>query len=568
MASTRRSNTGKIVAASLGGLVALAGAAYVAGYSIAGENLPANTTISGVPVGGVDHDRAVEKLRAGLAGKVDAPVTLTDGTTKAIVKPAEAGLGVDYEASIAKAGAGKSWDPTHIWQVLRGGSELEPVLSVDQAKLDKAVAQAAQKFAVQAKDAKLALDGTKVVVTKSVDAKALDQAAAATALRTAWPQSTTAKAVTTTKRPELTTEEAQKVADETLTPALSAPIVVDTGKGKITLTPAMIAKATKVTAKDGAFSAAIDTNKLFTNVEEGSAELGFTKPVDARVTLSGGKPAVIPSKDGQAVSKDTFVKAVTPALTASGAQRTIKVPATKKEPDLTTAEAAKLGVKEVTGEFTTYFPYAEYRNTNLTLAAAAVNNSFVKPGETFSMNDALGPKGPGSGYVDGWVIEGDHLVQQNAGGVSQSGTTVFNAIFFAGLEDVEHQPHTMYFDRYPAGREATLYYGHIDVKFKNNTPYGVVLQAYVNKATPGSKGSITVKVWSSKYYDRVESSELRKSNFTYGRTIKSSGPECHAQAPSPGFTVNYERLFYRGGSLVKSEPFRWTYAPTDEIICE
>lgn len=564
----RRSHTAGFVAAGLGGIALVAGAAFVAGYSMAGENLPAHTTIAGVEVGGVDHARAVEKLKEGLAGKADAAITLTDGTTKVPVKPSTAGLAVDYEASVAQAGAGKSWDPGHIWQVLRGGTALDPVLDVDQAKLNQAIATAAKPFAVKAKDATLKIADAKPVVTKSVDAKALDQAAAAKALREAWLTSTTAKATTIATPPELTTDEAQKVVTDTLGPTLAAPIVVDTGKGKITLTTAQLAKATTVTAKDGNFSATTDTKKLWDDVDEATASLGFTDPVNARVRLDGGKPAVVPSKDGQGLNKDTFLRAVQPALTATGAQRTIKVPVTKKEADLTTAEAAKLGVKQVTGEFTTYFPYAEYRNTNLSLAASSINNSFVEPGETFSLNDTLGPKGPGSGYVDGWVISGDHLVQENAGGVSQSGTTTFNAAFFAGLEDVEHHPHTMYFDRYPAGREATLYYGHLDVKFKNDTPYGVLLQAYVNKATPGNKGSITVKVWSTPVYDKVESSDLVRSNYTYGRTIHSSDPKCHAQAPSPGFTVNYSRLFYKGGKLVKSEPFQWTYSPTDEIICD
>ncbi len=564
----RRSHTGGYVAAGLGGLALLAGGAYVAGYAMAGDNLPAHASVAGVAVGGVDHDRAVQKLTEGLASRADAPITLTDGTTKATITPAAAGLAVDYEASIDQAGAGKSWAPSQIWQVLRGGTAMQPVLDVDQAKLDKAIAQAAKAFAVKAQDAKLAIEDAKPVVTKSVDAQALDQAAASKAVRAAWLSSTTAEAVTTSTPPKLTTEKAQKVVTDSLGPTLSAPVVVDTGKGKITLSTKQLAAATKVATTEDAFTVTTDTGKLWGNVEQAAAGLGFTEPVNARVRLDGGKPVVVPAKDGQGLKKDTFLKAIAPALTATGAQRTISVPVTKQEADLTTAEAAKLGVKQVTGEFTTYFPYAEYRNTNLSLAAASINNSFVEPGETFSLNDTLGPKGPGSGYVDGWVISGDHLVEENAGGVSQSGTTTFNAIFFAGLEDVEHHPHTMYFDRYPAGREATLYYGHLDVKFKNDTPYGVLLQAYVNKAAPGGRGSITVRVWSTPVYDRVESSELVKSNFTTGRTIHSTDEKCHAQAASPGFTVNYSRLFYKGGSLVKSEPFQWTYAPTDEIICD
>lgn len=570
MPSKRRNNTGKFVAAGLGSIVALAGAAYVAGYAMAGENVPSNTTVNGVAVGGVAPERAVEKLREAMSAKAEAPIEVSQATPakKATIKPTDAGMRIDYEATIEQAGAGRSWQPEHIWRVLRGGGEIKPVLERDATKLKAAVAAAAPTFATKGSDASVKIVDAKPVLSESTNSVALDVDKTAAAVDAAWLKTTKVEAVTTTTEPELTTAEAKKLVDETLAPTLSGPVTVKVGDKKLVLTTEQIAAATTVTAKDGAISAATDAKKLWAVVDKQQGTLGLGAPQNARITLSGGKPAVVPSKDGQALDQQKFLDAVPKALTASGTQRVVDVPVTKKEADLTTAEAQKLGVKEVTGEFTTYFPYAEYRNINLSLAAASINNSFVRPGEVFSLNNALGPKGPGSGYVDGWVISGDRMKKENAGGVSQSGTTVFNAGFFAGLEDVEHHPHTMYFERYPAGREATLYYGHLDVKFRNDTPYGVLLQSYVNKAAPGQKGSITVKVWSTKVYDKVESSELRKSNFTSGRTIHSKDPECHAQSPSQGFTVNYERLFYKGGKLVKTEPFKWTYSPTDEIICD
>jgi hypothetical protein len=60
---------------------------------------------------------------------------------------------------------------------------------------------------------------------------------------------------------------------------------------------------------------------------------------------------------------------------------------------------------------------------------------------------------------------------------------------------------------------------------------------------------------------------LRKSNFTTGRDITDDDPKCEPQAPVQGFTVNYSRIFRNDGKTVKTEPFRWTYAPTDRITC-
>ena len=91
--------------------------------------------------------------------------------------------------------------------------------------------------------------------------------------------------------------------------------------------------------------------------------------------------------------------------------------------------------------------------------------------------------------------------EELGGGVSQVATTTYNAAFFAGMDDVEHHPHAFYLDRYPMGREATLYYGSLDLRFKNSTKYGVLINAWVNRSTPGRKGEMHVQMWSTKVWD-------------------------------------------------------------------
>ncbi|HSN43434.1 MAG TPA: VanW family protein, partial [Propionibacteriaceae bacterium] len=420
-------------------------------------------------------------------------------------------------------------------------------------------------FETEGKDATLKLDGTKVVTTESVQGASLDQTAAADAVRSAWMTTTTVDAPVVATDPAITTADVTAVVEKTLKPALSGDITLTTDKGNLTLDPEMIADATTITIKDGVVTAATSTEKLWEAAQDELADHDFTPAKNASWRLVNGKPQVVPSQDGTSVSKDEFAEKV-PALLTSTTARTAKLATVKSPATLTTAQAAKLGVKEVTGEFTTYFPYAEYRNNNLSRAAASINNTFLEPGEIFSLNGTLGQRTAANGYIDGWVIVGNQLQKEVGGGVSQSATTTFNAAFFAGLKDIEHHPHSLYFDRYPAGREATVYYGSLDLRFQNDTPYGVLMQAYVKKASPGNSGSITVRVWSTKVYD-VRSSSLAKSNFTTGRTVESDSLKCHAQSASQGFDVNYSRLFYKSGSLVRSEKFFWRYRPTDRIVC-
>jgi len=562
---SRRGRGGRIAAWVLAGLVVLLGGAYLAGHFAAGDKVPAKTTVAGVAIGGLSAGDAEAKLRTELADEATAPITVTAGGKKVEIRPAESGLGIDYAGTVAESGVGNSWNPATIFRVLRGGGPVEPVVAKDDAAFTVAMTDL-ERLNTKAKDAAIAYEGTKVKLTKAVSALVVDPAKTGDAVEAAYlGADDPVEAVATVTDADITTAEAEQVVQDVAKPAVAKPIKVDTGKGSFEVKPAMIAGATTFEKADGTLAAKTDAKKLYKLVAKEIDALGLAKGKDARIVLSNGKPTIIPSKDGLGIKADDLAKGIASVITKTD-DRTVKVEAKERPAEFSTADAKKLGVKEITGSFTTNFPHADYRNNNLSRAAASINGTFLKPGETFSLNSVLGERTRANGYVDGYVIMGAKLVKEPGGGVSQSATTTYNAAFFAGLEDVEHHPHTKYFPRYPAGREATVYYGSLDLRFRNNTKYGVLMQAWVNKSTPGSQGSITVRVWSTKIYT-VKSSTPVKSNFTTGRDIKDNSPGCEPQAPAQGFDVRYQRLFYQGGSLVKTEKYFWRYSPLDRIIC-
>ena len=155
----------------------------------------------------------------------------------------------------------------------------------------------------------------------------------------------------------------------------------------------------------------------------------------------------------------------------------------------------------------------------------------LKPGEIFSLNQIVGERTKSNGFTEGYIIKDGRFRKDLGGGVSQSATTTFNAMFFAGLKDIEHKPHGLFIDRYPAGREATVAWPSLDLKFQNDTKYGVLVQAYIVKGTPSSRGSITVRMWSTKTYDKVAATDPIKSNFTTGREIKDDSKDCEPTSP-------------------------------------
>lgn len=551
------------------GLVVVLAGLYVGAHLMARGKVPAHTTVRGVDIGAMTREEAHDTLVRELGPRYDAPVTVRHGTTSATLKPSHSGLEVDWRATVAAAVPGDSWRPTALWNSLTGGGEVAPVTHVDKEKLSEAVGEVAPRFEVKATDATVSLDGTRIVTTKARPGHSLDVGATADRVRKTWRRDSTAtvEAEVEPSAARIGDDTVAEVVADQLRPRIGEPLMVRCEKGHFGISREAVAEATTVKPDGDTIAVSTDLAALWKATQPSRDKLKMTTARDARIVIEKGKPVVKPSRDGTEMTQKAFEKAVGPALTATGKDRTVTVPLEHTKPDFTTEDAKQAGVRTVIGEFTTEFPHAAYRNTNLTLAANAINDTYLAPGDTFDLDKVLGPRDSAHGYVDGWVINGPTLVKESAGGVSQSATTTFNAAFFAGMTDVEHHPHSMYFSRYPAGREATLYAGKLNLRFRNDTKYGALVQAFTRKAEPGGTGSITVRIWSTPTWDKITSTDLKRSNYTEGGRIVSDDADCHPQSSSPGFDVHYARLFWRDGSVVKREKFFWRYDATDEVVC-
>ena len=195
--------------------------------------------------------------------------------------------------------------------------------------------------------------------------------------------------------------------------------------------------------------------------------------------------------------------------------------------DFTTEEAQALGIKEQISSFTTRFT-SPASGTNIRVVAAEVDGALVMPGETFSLNTFTGPRGTAQGYVEAAVIQNGELSKAVGGGISQFATTMFNAVFFAGLEDVYHKPHSFYISRYPAGREATVYEGAIDLQWRNDSDTGVYID------TTWTPGSLTVAFYGTKRFE-IEAIEGPRTNYRQPTDQdKVDDGKCTPAAGDPG----------------------------------
>ena len=128
---------------------------------------------------------------------------------------------------------------------------------------------------------------------------------------------------------------------------------------------------------------------------------------------------------------------------------------------------------------------------NIARISELTRGAIIEPGQRFSVNGFVGPRTVNNGFVPAAMILDGVFVDSVGGGISQYATTLFNAAFFAGLDFIEYQSHSIYLSRYPYGREATVSYPAPDLVLENNTPYGVMLWPTTDA------GSITVRLYST-----------------------------------------------------------------------
>ncbi|MBE3074036.1 MAG: VanW family protein, partial [Actinobacteria bacterium] len=285
----------------------------------------------------------------------------------------------------------------------------------------------------------------------------------------------------------------------------------------------------------------------------------LTPASDASFAFENGAPVIVAGQPGTTLDPDALADAVAQAVTTADRAAAAELVAT--DPAESTAELEALGITQAISEFSTPLTSEPRRTGNIINGASKINGTLIRPGEEFNLGDALGPLDAAHGYVQaGAIVNGEHT---NAwgGGLSQMSTTTYNAAYFAGMELVEHHPHSEWFSRYPEGRESTIFTPEINLRWKNNTPYGALVQSWVEG------GRVYVRIWSTPYWT-VESTTSGRSGVTSPTTVYSQSPTCEAQsAGNSGFTVTVTRRVLLNGVESSTESWTVRYKPQNAIVC-
>jgi len=555
---------------ALGGVAALLVVLYAIGWFLTGDRVPNGVTVAGVDIGGMTAEEAEETLATELAGPASAAVIVAHKKESFEITPEDAGLGLDVEATVSEAGGGQTWNPiTMVDVLLGGGSEVAPVPTVDEAALQSAVEAVATSLDAEPREPFVTFNRKgDPDVTAPRDGVQVDVAATGDDVVAAYIVSDQPVPVVADETPPAVDKAA---LDEAMTaqvePAVADDVNLKLPGQNVPLRVRDYAEALTFEVQDGALVPVLDVKQLTPSIERISDRIGADAE-DATVELQNGSPVVVPAKPGVELDPQDVADAVVPVLAETGSARTAAVGKSVSRPDFTTKDAKQLKIKRVVSDFVTYYPHAEYRNINQGRAAELINGTLLKPGETFSFNDTVGERTAANGFTTGYVISNGVLVEDLGGGVSQGVTTMYKAAFFAGMEDVEHKPHSFYIDRYPMGREATVAWPSLDLRFKNTTPYGVLIEAWVVPSSGASQGEMHVRMWSKKYWN-VEAGLSERYAFTSPGTRYDPTDRCVANTGYGGFSVDVTRTMRRVGSdeVADRQVWKVVYTPADTVIC-
>lgn len=287
---------------------------------------------------------------------------------------------------------------------------------------------------------------------------------------------------------------------------------------------------------------------------------------DATYKIEKDQVVITPAVSGRTIDADRMINDIQ-KVSLNEVPKQINIPMVEVPASVTTESVQALAFDGIIGEFSTNFSVAEKnRSLNLTAAARALDCKVIRPGETFSFNDTVGPREPETGYKDAYVIVNGEYVKGTGGGVCQVSSTLYNVVLRSDLEIVERMPHAVVVSYVPPGQDATVNYPKIDFKFKNNTASLLYLRTEVKP------GVLTLRIWGKKTGKsvRIERQVEKEINYKTEKRLDSklsSGRVVQEQTGSKGIVVDtWQVIRDEQGNETKKFLGRDSYAPTNRIL--
>lgn len=289
----------------------------------------------------------------------------------------------------------------------------------------------------------------------------------------------------------------------------------------------------------------------------------YKEPVDAYITQN--PTTVHPNVNG--VNFAISVEEATKLLEED--KEEYRVPLKITVANKTIRDLGEEAFPDVLGTFTTrYDATNKNRSNNISLAAQKINGTVILPGETFSYNKTVGKRTKAAGFKEAGAYAGGKVIQEVGGGICQVSSTLYNAVVYANLEITERSNHCFESSYVAAGRDATVSWGTLDFKFKNNRQYPVKIEASANSGV----NKITIKgIKEEKEYEVVIQSKVTsiiQMPVQYQENSDmNEGEERIIQYGHNGCTSGTYKILKLNGATISTELMSTDYyKPLERII--
>jgi vancomycin resistance protein YoaR len=472
------------------------------GFAGSSSTIAAGVRIAGVDVGGLSAAEAAALLQQRSEALARSAIEFRAGDARLSLSASQLGVTSDWQA--AGAAAVRRSDG---FGPLRGfrrlglrlfGADIEPLVSHYVSAVDYALEQLARAADRPPVDARLTRQGVTFSATPGRAGRSLAREPAGRIMvrslasldRVAY-----ADLPVVVAQPTVTAGELRRALRRART-AVAAPVTLTGLSSPFVIEPRRLAVMLDLpTGGDDELSiGGPAAERWFSRLAQRVAQ----PPTDARFSIgSQGQVRVVPSRPGRRLNVAATVAAVERAAFTSG-DRSARLVVAVTQPSRTTAQAERMGIQEVVASYTTTYGGTPGRLHNVQLVSQLIDGALIAPGATFSFNGVTGARNADRGFQEAPVIINGELQNGIGGGVCQVSTTVFNAAYEAGLPITARTNHALYIGHYPLGRDATVNYPDLDLRFVNDTDAWLLLRTFV------SAGSLTVNLYGTSPGRRVE----------------------------------------------------------------
>jgi vancomycin resistance protein YoaR len=555
--------------------LAIVGAASGAliGIIFAGSpaRIAAGVRVAGVNVGGLTASQATARLERQAGAVAQVPVVFTGAGHTWRLRPANLGVEADWNAAVKIAL--RQGDGLGPFRGLRRigvrvfGADVSPPTSALERSLDYELGRMARVIDSPHRDAAIVLHGLQPGVIAGSTGRVLDREAAGTTLVHALAGLRRRGHVDLPVRvdqPRVGVADLQPGLVQVRT-ALSRRVRMNLGAASWWLPKRQLA-AILALPHDGARKLDVGgpgSKRYFARLGRGINRPARNASFNV---LESGRVAIVPARLGRVISVRPTERSILAAALSPGA-RNARVVVTGQPPGLTTAEARAMGITTRVSRYETIYGGEANRIHNVQLVARLIDRTLIAPGTTFSFNRTTGARTADKGFLEAPVIINGELSTGLGGGVCQVSTTVFNAAYEAGLRITSRTNHALYISHYPQGRDATVNYPDVDLKFVNDTDHWLLLRTFVGSS------SLVVDLYGAPLHRRVES-ETRPLVTTGGAPVKRIpdpalyvGATAVDESGSPSSSTSVRRRVYTSsGALLYDNTWYSSYRGETRVV--